>query len=170
MTGSSARLAAFLILAASAAVLGGALLFEHVGELPPCTLCLYERWPYKVAIALSLIALMAGERPATRWVVVLCAGLFAAGAVLAFYHVGVEQHWFAGPSACTGTDAAADSVEALKAQIMGKKPVRCDEVPWALFGVSLAGWNLLASAALALFCLAAYRRLGTARRHRGAFA
>jgi disulfide bond formation protein DsbB len=170
MTSSSARFAAFLILVASAAVLGGALLFEHVGGLPPCTLCLYERWPYKVAIVLSLVALMTGERPATRWIVVLCAGLFAAGVVLAFYHVGVEQHWFAGPSACGGTDAPADSVEALKAQIMGRKPVRCDEVLWALFGVSLAGWNLLASAGLAVFCLAAFRRLGAGRRHRSAFA
>jgi disulfide bond formation protein DsbB len=170
MTSSSARLAAFVILAASAAVLGGALLFEHVGGLSPCTLCLYERWPYKVAIALSLVALTTGARPATRWIVVLCAGLFAAGVFLAFYHVGVEQHWFAGPSACTANDAPADSVEALKAQIMGKKPVRCDEVPWALFGVSLAGWNLLASAALALYCLATFRRLGAAPRHRKAYA
>lgn len=170
MTSSSARLAAFLILAASAAVLGGALLFEYVGGLPPCTLCLYERWPYKAAIVLSLVGLTTGDRPATRWLVLLCAGLFASGAVLAFYHVGVEQHWFAGPSACTGTDAAADSVEALKAQIMGKKPVRCDEVPWALFGVSLAGWNLLASAGLALGCFAAFRSLAGARRRRGAFA
>ncbi len=40
---------------------------------------------------------------------------------------------------------------------MAQQPVRCDEPQWALFGVSLAGWNLLASAALVIFCLLALR-------------
>src|SRR6266851_2198929 len=81
--------------------------------------------------------------------------LIAAG--LAFYHVGVEQHWFAGPDACTGASAATGSIEEFRARLMAQQPVRCDEPQWALFGVSLAGWNLLASAALVIFCLLALR-------------
>ncbi|HEX7966602.1 MAG TPA: disulfide bond formation protein B, partial [Stellaceae bacterium] len=39
------RLIPLFILLASAAVVGGALLFQYVGGLQPCELCLYQRWP-----------------------------------------------------------------------------------------------------------------------------
>ena len=71
----------------------------------------------------------------------------------AFYHVGVEQHWFAGPSACTAGSGSAMTLEEMKRQILGTAPVLCDRVQWSLFGVSLAGWNLLASLAMAALCL-----------------
>ena len=78
----------------------------------------------------------------------------AVGSGIAFYHVGVEKHWFTGPNACTGVATAADTVEALKARILGQMPVRCDEPAWMLWGVSLAGWNLLASLLMGSACLA----------------
>ena len=85
------RMAPLLILLASAALVGGALLFQYVGGLQPCELCLYQRWPYYAAIVLSLAALAAGRRPATLGLLVACALLFLAGAGVAFYHVGIEQ-------------------------------------------------------------------------------
>jgi disulfide bond formation protein DsbB len=157
------RLVPLFLLLASALVVGGALFSQYVGGLQPCELCLYQRWPYYAMIALAALALAAGGRAAASWLAAAGALLFAAGAVLAFYHVGVEHKWFAGPTACTGSLAAANSVEALKAQIMGLQPVRCDEPQWSLFGVTLAGWNLLASLGLAGFCLLALRRLGVGR-------
>ncbi len=86
--------------------------------------------------------------------------MFLAGAGLGFYHVGVEQHWFQGPTACTASGAAANSVDALRAQLMGRQPVMCDQVQWSLFGISLAGWNLLASLAMAGFGAMTARRCG----------
>ncbi len=160
---SPTRLIPLLILLASVAVVVGALLFQYVGGLQPCHLCLYQRWPYYLAIGLTLATLALGRRDLARGVVGLCALLFLAGGALAFYHVGVEQHWFAGPSSCTGPQAGADSLEALTAQILGQKPVLCDEVAWSLLGISLAGWNLLASLALLVFCLAGLRRLSAGR-------
>ncbi len=86
-------------------------------------------------------------------------------AALAFYHVGVEQHWFAGPSACTAAAGTPTTLEALKAQLLHQQPVRCDEPAWSLFGISLAGWNLLASLAMAGICLVMFFQLrGTGRR------
>jgi disulfide bond formation protein DsbB len=159
----TARLNALVILVATATLLGGALLFQYVGGLAPCELCLYQRMPYDAVIVLALIAVIAGDRRSTPWVIALCGLLFIGNAALAFYHVGVEQHWFAGPTACTGAGAGGDSVEALKQQILGQKPVMCDEVQWSLFGVSLAGWNLLAALALAIYSLLAFRRLRGAK-------
>jgi disulfide bond formation protein DsbB len=155
------RLTVLVLLLVSAIVLGSAYLMQYVGGLDPCELCLYERWPYWAAIAVTLLGLALGGG-ATRPVVAACAMLFAAGAVLSFYHVGVEQHWFAGPAACTGSGAGAASVEELKRQLMSRQPVNCDEPAWQLFGVSIAGFNLLAQLGILAFCLAALRR-GPAR-------
>lgn len=152
-----ARRFPLLLLLASAAVVGGAWISEIWGRLQPCELCLYERWPYYAVLALSALALLAGRRGVTAAVLALAALIFLAGAALAFYHVGVEHHWFAGPSACTG-GGAADSVEALRRRLLAQQPVACDQPQWALFGITLAGFNLLASLALALFCLWARRR------------
>jgi len=90
-------------------------------------------------------------------VALLLAAVFvvSAGSLLS---VGVEQHWFAGPTACTGAATAADTLEALKAQILHQQPVRCDEPAWSLWGISLAGWNLLASLIMIGCCLAALLR------------
>ncbi len=143
------------VLAASAAVLGAALLSQYWGGLDPCELCLLERWPWWIAIAIAAASWLIGNRLALQIPAILLALIFLGSAAVAFYHVGVEQHWFAGPTACTASGAAANSVDALRAQLLGKQPVMCDEVQWSLFGVSLAGWNLVASLGLAVTCLMA---------------
>jgi disulfide bond formation protein DsbB len=152
---ASPRTVVSLLLVASVAVVGGALLFQYVGGLEPCELCLYQRWPYYAAIVATGVALLTGGERAMEGVIALCALLFAASTVLAFYHVGVEHHLFAGPTACTGSVTGATSVEALKAQLLARQPVNCDEPAWRLFGISLAGWNLVASALITAFCVGA---------------
>ncbi len=162
---AQARAFPIFVLAASAVVLGGALLSQYWGGLTPCELCLKERWPWTAAIVISFVAAMTGSRRALPRVVLLLALVFAAGTALAFYHVGVEQHWFAGPTACTATAGTPTTLEALKAQLLHHQPVRCDEPAWVLFGISLAGWNFLASLAMAGICLVMFFQLrGAGRR------
>ena len=84
------------------------------------------------------------------------------GAAIAAFHVGVEQHWWQGTAECGAVDGAADSLEALRAQILTAPTVRCDEVPWSLFGISMAGYNFLVSLGLGAGALAAGRRLAGA--------
>jgi disulfide bond formation protein DsbB len=139
-------------------VLGTALLSQYWGRLQPCELCLLQRWPWAAAIAIALVALLAGGRAALPWVALAFAGVFAVGVVFAFYHVGVEQQWFAGPSACTSSGAGAATLEDMKRQILGTTPVLCDKVQWSLLGVSLAGWNLLASLVMAAICGVVFAR------------
>mgnify|MGYP002403771491 CR=1 FL=1 len=147
------------VLAAGAVVLATVLLAQYWGGLAPCELCLWQRWPWAAAVTIAIVALFAGRAPALPWVAALLAILFAASAALAFYHVGVEQHWFAGPQTCTaGAGSGATTVAELKRQLLGVAPVLCDRIAWSLFGISLAGWNLLASLLMALCCAAVLRR------------
>jgi disulfide bond formation protein DsbB len=156
------RVFAVAVLTTSAVVLGTALLSQYWGGLRPCELCLLQRWPWDAAIAISLVAAFAGGRAALPWVALVLVAVFAVGVVFAFYHVGVEQHWFAGPSACTSgggqNSIGATTLEEMKRQILGTAPVLCDQVQWSLFGVSLAGLNLLASLGMAAFCVAVFAR------------
>ena len=147
------------VLVVSVAVLGSVLVSQYWGGLAPCELCVLQRWPWVASIVISAIGIRVSSRLALSWVALTLAAVFAVGSVLAFYHVGVERHWFAGPSACTGAATAADTVEALKERILGQMPVRCDEPAWSLWGISLAGWNLLASLVMGGSCLAAFSRL-----------
>src|SRR6202047_161439 len=101
------RVFAGFVLAASAVVLGTALLSQYWGGLAPCELCLMQRWPWAAAITMSVIVLLVGEHARLDGVALVLAPVFAISVVLAFYHVGVEQHWFAGPTACTAPPGGA---------------------------------------------------------------
>ena len=160
------RVFAGFVLMAGAIVLGTALLSQYWGGLAPCELCLLQRWPWAVAIVISLIVVLVGERAGLAWVALLLGLVFAIGVVFAFYHVGVEQHWFAGPTACTVSEGGAMTVEQMKQQILGTAPVLCDRPAWTLFGVSLAGWNLLASLIMTGCCLAVWLHARGLRRAR----
>lgn len=143
----------WIVLAGSVAALAAAFLFQYGVGLAPCPLCLYQRWPYYAAIPLTLAAfVIAREGFAPGWrrlALALCALGFAAGAALAVYHVGIEHHWWPGPTSCTG-GGGARTLDDLRAQLMATPVVRCDEAPWSLFGVSLAGFNAVASLVLAV--------------------
>src|SRR3954451_16269884 len=103
----SIRAFAGFVLAASAAVLGTALLSQYWGGLAPCELCLVQRWPWAATVVVSLVVLLVGERAPLSWVALVFWVVFVIGVVLAFYHVGVEQHCFAGPTACTSSSGGA---------------------------------------------------------------
>ena len=159
------RNALVLVLVGSIAVIGGALAFQFIGGLAPCELCLLERWPYYVGIPVAVLALLAGRRPVPAAITTgALALIFIASSVLAFYHVGVEKHWFEGPTACTSPTTVAKTLDQLRAQLMGTQPVMCDVPQWSLFGITLAGYNFLASVALALLSLQALRAVLSRRR------
>ena len=142
---AAGRAIPLLVAAASAGLLLGAYLSQHVGGLAPCPLCLIQRWPHFAVVALGLAAALAGGR-ARAGLLALCAPALLVSAGYGVYHAGVEQGWFA--SGCAAP-MAGGSIEDIKAQIMAAPLTRCDEVPWSLIGVSLAGWNAIASVLIA---------------------
>ena len=151
------KMGATALLLAAAAILG-ALAFEHLGGIVPCELCLTERYAYYAGVPLLFVALvlLSAGLPRSAAVVFLLTGLaFIANAVLGGYHAGVEWHFWPGPSACTGTQALTTSAGDLMSALAKTRVVRCDEAAWRMFGISLAGWNALASALIAALALRA---------------
>ncbi len=153
------RLVFALLLGASAAILAAAFAFQYIGGLEPCVLCLYQRVPYGAVIVLSGLGLglglgLSGLEPPPKGVIAglggLCAVAFLVNAGIATFHVGVEQQWWQGTEACGAAGATARTIEELRAQILAAPVVRCDVVPWSLFGISMAGYNDLASLGLAV--------------------
>ncbi len=157
------RMAFLGFLGASLAILATAYGFEYLGGLKPCILCLYQRVPYGLAIGLSLGALFfAPGAKAAAGLLGLLALIFLGNGGLAIYHVGVEQGIFAATEAC-GASAAGKSLEALRQSLLNTEPARCDAVAWSLFGISMAGYNALASIGLAAAVAVMARRIGQNR-------
>ena len=145
-------LAPALMLIASAAVLGAALLSQYGFGLEPCVLCIWQRWPYVASIGLGAAGMALRGSPVMPWTLAAGGIALLAGSGIAVYHVGVEQHWWAGTAACTGGPPAA-TLEELRTQLMGRPPARCDEPAFVFLGLSMAGWNVLVAAGLGAFAL-----------------
>ncbi|HET6223808.1 MAG TPA: disulfide bond formation protein B [Dongiaceae bacterium] len=134
----------------SGALLGGAYYFQYVVGLAPCEMCYWQRWPHMVAIAVGLLALASFAWPRLALVFMLTAiTALIVTAGIGVFHVGVEYHWWAGPQACSGNVPRGLSPEQLRKYLFGAKMVRCDETAWAMWGISMAGWNAILSGVLA---------------------
>jgi disulfide bond formation protein DsbB len=139
----------------SAALLLGAFAFQYIGGLPPCAMCLWQRWPHAAAVLIGLaaLALPGGALP------VLGALAALSTAAIGGFHTGVERGWWAGPSSCSGgaglTGQSGSDLLSLDAPV---KVVMCDEVAWQMLGLSMASWNMLASLALAALWIWAARK------------
>ena len=155
--GPSLGLRALWIAAASAVILAAVWIFQGLGYAP-CELCLTQRYAFYSAVPIALLTAFASRSAhgLARAGFALLALAFAASTVLAAYHVGVEQHWWAGPTACTGGPGSLDVNDLVKA-LNSVKVVRCDEVQLRIAGLSLAGWNVVASAILAVYAALAAR-------------
>jgi disulfide bond formation protein DsbB len=157
---SSQATRALMIAAASLAILAAVWIFQELGY-PPCELCLTQRYAFYAAAPLAALTAAFASSSAhglARAGFGLLAAVFAANAALAAYHVGVEYHWWAGPTACTGGLTGSVDVNDLLKALDSVKVVRCDEVQLRIAGLSLAGWNVLASAALTVYAALAVRR------------
>ena len=122
--------------------------------LAPCELCYWQRYGYWAAIALGMVAILqpagTARRQAALWLLALA---FLATAGIALFHVGVEQKWWQGLSTCTGQITAGMTPEELQQAIQSAPIVRCDEPAWTMFGISMAGYNLLYALMLTIFTL-----------------
>lgn len=134
---AKARLLALLL---PAGLMAGALVSQYIGGLHPCEMCHWQRWPHDVAIVLALFAFAFRKAAIDRIMVGLAALAIMVSGGIGLFHAGVEYKWWEGL-----TDCAVVAGGVSISDIMAAPMVRCDEVQWSLFGISLAGFNAIFS-------------------------
>ncbi|MCF8511803.1 MAG: disulfide bond formation protein B [Rhodobacteraceae bacterium] len=137
---------ALLAAAGSAGLLLGALAFQYIGGLAPCVLCIWQRWPHVAALILAAVFLWRGG---SVWAVLAAlAALSSAG--IGVFHVGVEQGWWQGLAQCSvNTLANVSTADLLNTDITVGAPAACAKVAWSMFGISMAGYNVISSTLIA---------------------
>ncbi len=130
---------------AALAALGVAYFVQDVLVIAPCPLCLLERWPYRVVIALGVLGVLLPAL-AARLLLALAVPVLLAGAAIAFVHVGVEFHWWPSPL----PECNAVFTPGAPLPLTPAKP--CDEPTFLIPGlpVSMAAMNMVYALAFAL--------------------
>jgi disulfide bond formation protein DsbB len=148
----------FFALMASGFMLATAHAFQTFGGMAPCELCLKQRTVYWVALAIAAVAMVVVRMPggprlreASCWLLAL---VFLTSVGVAGYHAGVEWKYWPGPASCSGGGTV--SVAALKDLLngVGQKMPACDKPAWVFAGLSMAGWNTVASLILVALSVA----------------
>ena len=109
----------------------------------PCNLCIIERIPYIASIILiSLIFIISKyERIISSIILVL----FIFGAVVSFYHFGIEQSFFSESLICELGNNSPLNKEDLLNQLKKAEIVSCKDVTFRFLGLSLATINTIIS-------------------------
>ena len=143
-----------LLAAGMAATVASALGFQYIGGYIPCALCLLQRDPYyygiPVAIAAALSAAFRLPSWITRSLLLIVGIMMIVGAGMGVYHSGVEWAFWEGPATCaTSASGVTTNAGDLLGDLNAIKGPSCTDAALRIMGLSFAGWNVLASLALA---------------------
>lgn len=147
-----ARLIALLL---PLALMAGALGSQYIGGLYPCEMCHWQRWPHYAAIVLAALAFLPMASGAQRALVMLAGIAIGVSGAIGVFHAGVEYGWWEGLTSCSIVGTGGTGLS----DIMSAPLIRCDQVQWSLFGISLAGFNALFSLTGAIAILATCSRI-----------
>ena len=131
------------ILAFSILSLSIAYFVQYVLGHKPCNLCIIERIPYIAAIILiSLIFILNRYQKIISSLILI---FFIFGAVVSFYHFGIEQGFFSESLVCDLGNSQPTNKEDLLNQLKKAEVVSCKDVTFRFLGLSLATINTIIS-------------------------
>ena len=128
----------------SSFMLISAFYLEYFHGALPCDLCITQRWFHGAIIAYSFIIIVIIKKTliSKKFLMIGGAILWLSSSLAGLYHFGIEMNFWTGPDGCSSNiDFSKDTLTYL----LNKSPIKCDEVMFEIFGLSLAGWNALAS-------------------------
>ena len=128
----------------SSLMLISAFYLEYFHGALPCDLCITQRWFHGTIIAYSFIIILIVRKIliSKKLLMLGAAILWLSSSMAGLYHFGIEMNFWTGPDGCSSNiDFSKDTLTYL----LNKSPIKCDEVMFEIFGLSLAGWNALAS-------------------------
>ena len=116
---------------------------EYVLGHKPCNLCLIERVPYFISFILTAFILVLNRLGKIISIIILLSFIF--GAIVSFYHFGIEQGFFNESLVCNlGNGEALDKEQLLK-QLEQSTVTSCKDVTFRFLGFSLATINMITS-------------------------
>ena len=126
-----------------------AIYIEHIIEIKPCKLCIYQRFPYLVAIFISFLGYYFPNN--ILWVKLLTL-IFVISFVISGYHVGIENEFFKEFSGCTNKNInLLDKSEILNS--LQNEFISCKNVSFKILGMSLATINMIISSLFVIIYL-----------------
>jgi len=146
------------ILAFSILSLSIAYFIQYVLGHKPCNLCIIERIPYIAAIILiSLIFILNRYQKIISSLILI---FFIFGAVVSFYHFGIEQGFFSESLVCDLGNSQPLNKEDLLNQLKKTEIVSCKDVTFRFLGLSLATINTVISLILSGIIIKVFKNYG----------
>ena len=144
-------IAIFLI---SLIALISAYFIEYILGHQPCSLCLYERIPFFLAILIILINYKYNKLE--KYFIFLLGIVFFIATMLSLYHLGIEQGFIQESLLCNLEKGAniIDKDEILKQ--LQQKSISCKDVTFKIFGLSLTSYNIIINFLLTLYLTKIY--------------
>ena len=109
----------------------------------PCKLCVYQRIPYILSIFLIIELIFFKKNEKTT--LLLLSLTFIAGAILAFYHLGIEQGFFAESFVCENKNLSETLTKDVLLEQLKQNTISCKNVDFKILGFSLTAINMIFS-------------------------
>ena len=147
------------VLAFSIITLAIAYYIQYILGHKPCNLCLIERIPYISAVILISIIFIINKFE--RIIAGILMVFFIFGALVSFYHFGIEQGFFSESLVCDlGNSGNTLSKDDLLKQLESNSSISCKDVTFRFLGLSLATINTIISFFLSGIMLKVFKNYG----------
>ena len=133
----------------------GAYFIEYVLDHKPCKLCIYQRIPYLISILFLLNLLIFKKYEKISLLILSVVFLF--GAILSFYHFGIEQGFFSENFICETQNLNGNLTKEDMLKQLKNNTISCKEVTFRVFGLSLATINTIFSLILFIIFIKIYK-------------
>ena len=131
-----------------------AYFIEYILNYKPCNLCIFERIPYFASTVLIVLSLY--SKRFEKFTFGILSIIFAIGAIISFYHFGIEQGFFEESFVCISDDKINNLAKEDLLKSLQKTTVSCKQVDFKLLGLSLATINTFLSIALSVISFRAF--------------
>ena len=131
-----------------------AYFIEYILNYKPCNLCIFERIPYFASSILIILNLYSNRFE--KFTFGILSIIFAIGAIISFYHFGIEQGFFEESFVCISDDKINNLAKEDLLKSLQKTTVSCKQVDFKLLGLSLATINTFLSIVLSAISFRAF--------------
>ena len=147
----------FLLFFISASLIAAFVIEYGLGH-EPCKLCIYQRIPYIVSIFFIIELIFFKKNEKTT--LLLLSLIFIISAILAFYHLGIEQGFFTESFVCESGSFSETLTKDQLLEQLKKNPISCKDVSFTILGLSLASINIIFSLVLSVIFIRLFLNYG----------